>query len=198
MPILAQGVYRQYHTMATDSLVISRYVQLMNQVQLQAQNHGETWRSWADPSTPSPAQYGEVIDEQVAWWPTRMTTPVDFSGLAKGLEIEITPQLMEFYSVAYGAGLPVVHAKGDAELLMVWHDQDALRLQENLIAHVLMKRRLKQRDTLFFAVTDDDDYMISVLNCTGEVYLERVGHEVEQKLADSIADFLTQLAPRPA
>lgn len=198
MPILAQGVYRQYHTMATDNLVSVQYVQLMNEVQRQAERRGETWRSWADPIQQSPAQYGEVLDEQVAWWPALMATPIDFSGLAKGLEIEVTPQFVQFYSVAYGAGLPVVHAKGDAELLMVWHDEDAKRLQENLIAHVLMKRRLKQRDTLFFAVTDDDDYMISVLNSTGEVYLERVGREVEQKLADSIAEFLTQLAPRTA
>ena len=70
------------------------------------------------------------------------------------------------------------------------------RLQENLIGHIMMKRRLKQPATLFFALTDDDDYLISLDNSTGEVLLERVGKRAEQVLAPSMADFLSALTPR--
>lgn len=181
---------------AADNSVTTLYQQLIEQVHARAEQSGHTWRSWADPSAASPAQFGDICDEMVQWKPTRMQQPVDFSGLERGLDISINAEFQQFFSVVYGAGLPVAHSRGHAELLMVWHDADLQRLQQNLVAHVLMKRKLKQRDTLFFAVTDDDDYMISVLNNTGEVYLERVGHEVEVKLADSIADFLAQLSPR--
>lgn len=172
------------------------YRELVEKVQQQAQLNKEVWRSWVDVAQPSPAQFGDVVDEQVAWWPTPMMEPVDFSGVERGLDLQLNAQFKQFFGQYYGGGLPVVHARGNAELLMVWHDGDAQRLQQNLIAHVLMKRRLKQRETLFFAVTDDDDYLLSVLNQTGEVYLEQVGREVQQKLADSLVEFLQQLSAR--
>jgi SecY interacting protein Syd len=176
--------------------VATVYRDLVEKVQQKAQQAGETWRSWVDPSTLSPAQYGEVSQDQVAWWPTPMASAVDFNGVERGLEIQLNDQFKQFFGMFYGGGLPVIHSRGNAELLMVWHDPDAERLQQNLIAHLLMKRQLKQRETLFFAVTDDDDFMISVLNSTGEVYLEQVGREVQQKLADSLVEFLQQLSPR--
>ena len=79
--------------------------------------------------------------------------------------------------------------------MLLWHPGDFIRLQQNLIAHVLMKRRLKQRETLFFAVTDEEDSMLSVLNSTGEVYLEQTGQEVKQLLAPDLLSFLRQLSP---
>jgi SecY interacting protein Syd len=57
-----------------------------------------------------------------------------------------------------------------------------------------MKRRLKQRETIFFAVTDDDDIMLSVLNETGAVFLEHAGCEVKEQLAGSLTEFLQQLS----
>lgn len=178
--------------------VATVYRDLVEKVQRQAQLNGDVWRSWGDPAHVSPAQYGDVVDDQVAWWPAAMATPVDLSGVERGLDITLNAQFKQFFGQFYGGGLPVTHPRGNAELLMVWHDADAERLQQNLIAHLMMKRQLKQRDTLFFAVTDDDDFMISILNSSGEVYLEQVGREVQQKLADSLLDFLLQLAPRQA
>ena len=58
-----------------------------------------------------------------------------------------------------------------------------------------MKRRLKQRETIFFAVTDEEDTMLSVLNSTGEVYLEQTGVEVKTLLAPDLISFLRQLRP---
>jgi SecY interacting protein Syd len=169
------------------------FAELLQKAQQQAANNGEVWRSYADPALMSPCQYGDVEAELVSWWPAENTDTTDFSGLEQALELSLNAELKAFFSAYYGAGLPLQHPRGPVELLMVWHQADFERLQQNIIAHILMKRRLKQRETIFFAVTDDDDMMLSVLNCTGEVYLERAGTEVKEKLADSLGAFLQQL-----
>lgn len=160
-----------------------------------ARQRGEQWRAWADPAEVSPAQYGEVQDEQVAWWPVAQTEPLDFTGLEQGLELQLHPSIKAFYATLWGADLPVAHQRGPASLLLLWHSGDFIRLQQNLIGHVLMKRRLKQRETLFFAVTNEEDTMLSVLNSTGEVFLEHTGQEVKQLLAPDLVTFLRQLQP---
>ena len=169
------------------------FAELLQNAQQQAAERGEVWRSYADPAQHSPCQYGEIEDELVAWRSVENTDGLDFSGLEHGLELTLHADIKSFFTAFYGAGLPLQHARGPVELLMVWHQADFERLQQNIIAHILMKRKLKQRETVFFAVTDQDDMMLSVLNSTGEVYLERAGHEVSEKLADSLGAFLQQL-----
>lgn len=169
-------------------------MQLLQNARKNSETAGHSWMSYADPDLESPCQYGEVSeDQQVRWWPSLRTECQDFSNLEHGLEIKLHPDLQAFYGHCYGGGLKVQHPRGHAELLMVWHQQDFSRLQQNIIAHILMKRRLKQRETVFFAVTDDDDIMLSVLNETGAVYLEHAGCEVKEQLAPSLAEFLKQL-----
>ena len=163
-----------------------------------AKQNGQIWQSYADPELESPAQYGEVQDDLVAWWPVARTTIADFSGLQQALEFSLHPDVQAFYGWGYGGGLAATHARGPLELLMVWHDEDFIRLQHNIIAHILMKRRLKQLETVFIAATDDDELLISVLNSTGEVFLEKVGCEVKELLAPSLASFLQQLSANKA
>lgn len=170
------------------------FADLLQKAQQQAANNGAVWRSYADPELASPCQYGEIDAELVCWWPVENHDGVDFSGLEQALELTLNSDIKAFFSTFYGAGLPLQHPRGPVELLMVWHQADFERLQQNIIAHILMKRRLKQRETIFFAVTDDDDMMLSVLNSSGEVYLERAGTEVKEKLADSLGAFLQQLS----
>lgn len=170
-------------------------LQLAQQSESIARQRGEQWRAWADPAESSPAQYGEIQEEQVAWWPVVQTEPLDFSGIEHGLEMTLHSSVKEFYATLWGADLPVAHSRGPASLLLLWHSGDFIRLQQNLISHVLMKRRLKQRETLFFAVTDEEDTLLSVLNTTGEVFLEHTGQEVKQLLAPDLLSFLRQLQP---
>lgn len=170
-------------------------LQLAQHSEAMARQRGEEWRAWADPAELSPAQFGEVTDEQVAWWPVAQIQPLDYAGIEQGLDMPLHPSIKEFYATLWGADLPVAHPRGPASLLLLWHSGDFVRLQQNLIAHVLMKRRLKQRETLFFAVTDEEDTMLSVLNSTGEVYLEHTGQEVKQLLAPDLLSFLRQLQP---
>ncbi|WP_240153684.1 SecY-interacting protein Syd [Erwinia amylovora] len=70
-----------------------------------------------------------------------------------------------------------------------------IRLQENLIGHLLMKRRLKQSPTLFIATTDSELEVISVCNMSGEVILEHLGTKKRQVIAPSIRNFLISLQP---
>jgi SecY interacting protein Syd len=176
------------------SEVTQVFIQLLQKAEKTAQNSGEYWLSYADPEVKSPCQYGEISEEhQVRWWPVIRSECQDFAPLEHGLEISLHPDLKAFYGHSYGGGLRVKHPRGQAELLMVWHQEDFNRLQQNIIAHILMKRRLKQRETVFFAVTDDDDIMLSILNETGAVYLEHAGSEVKEQLAGSMVEFLQQL-----
>ncbi len=158
------------------------------------QKQHPTLISWADPEHASPCQYGDVVDGEVHWRPVKTDPALDLSKTQQALELEFPPQLTEFYTSYFGGGLKVRHDRGELELLMSWHQADFERLQQNIIAHILMKRRLKQRDTVFIAATDHDDYLVSVLVGTGEVYLEKVGMEVKELLAPDLATFLQQLS----
>ena len=84
---------------------------------------------------------------------------------------------------------------GNLQLLLPWNQDDMVRLQQNLVGHVLMKRRLDQPETLFFAVTDEEDFILSVDNQSGEVVLEQVGLLPQEVLAPDLASFLASLEP---
>lgn len=169
------------------------FQQLLSEAVSTARQNQQTWFSYADPAASSPAQYGDVVGDQVAWWPVARPQIPDFNPLEQALGLTLHADLKAFYGYGYGGGLHVKHPRGPLELLMVWHDDDFVRLQQNIVAHILMKRRLKHRETVFIATTDDDELMISMLNETGEVYLERVGFEVKECLAPNLAQFLQQL-----
>ncbi len=80
-------------------------------------------------------------------------------------------------------------------LLQVWSEEDFLRLQENLIGHLIMKRRLKQSPTLFIATTDSEQEMVAVCNLTGEVILEEPGRNKREILSPCISTFLDDIQP---
>lgn len=160
------------------------------------QQHNLTLQAWAaEPAKPAPCQIKVLDENQVSWQPTLQQPPADFSNVERALELQLHPDIKQFYSLYYGAGLGALHSRGPLQLLMVWDEADLARLQENIIGHILMKRRLKQPETVFFALTDDDSIVLSVLNHSGEVYLETVGKAVKEKLADSLAAFFSQLQP---
>ncbi|MGL5550897.1 MAG: SecY-interacting protein Syd, partial [Plesiomonas shigelloides] len=72
------------------------------------------------------------------------------------------------------------------------------RLQENLIGHLVAQRQRKCTPTLFVALTDDDNQIVSVCNLTGAVVLERLGSSEHTVLADNLVAFLGGLQPRIA
>ena len=168
---------------------IKRWCQYQQQSQLTLQiEHDKQWLS--------PASEQEAVDgELVAWSPTRQQQNNNMQALQDGLGIEVNQQLQDYYCRYWSDNLNATTERGRLQLLQPWNQDDFVRLQQNLIAHVLMKRRLKQKDTLFFATTDDEDFIISVLNATGEVVLEQVGREPCEILAPNLAAFLDSLEP---
>ena len=154
-----------------------------------------------DPQWLSPCEQGEPHANLSFWQPVSTTqasesgSKLDFSGLEGALELTLHPDIKMFYTSFFSDNLPARCADGDLELLQVWNSDDFERLQENMIGHIMAKRRKRQPETFFIGVTDDDEIIITVLNATGEVWAERVGQNPHRKLADSIAAFITQLTP---
>ncbi len=151
-----------------------------------------------DEQWPSPAESDQPNDDGwVNWRPILQNRSNDLSGLMDGLGLQANSQLECFYCRYFGDNLNASTARGNLQLLLPWNQDDFIRLQENLIAHVMMKRRLRQSETLFFAVTDEEDFILSVINATGEVALEQVGKEPQEILAANLAEFLDSLNPEP-
>jgi len=142
-------------------------------------------------------QLAELADgEQTAWRPILQPASSRLGDLAKALEIEIHPQLETLFCRYYGHDLPATTERGDLDILQAWNQDDFERLQKNLISHVLMKRRLKQPETLFFATTDQEDFIISIDVASGNVMLEQVGKVPKEVLAEDLNSFIKSLQPR--
>lgn len=151
-----------------------------------------------DANWPSPCQVGEPdADGHIIWQPLARSEPADFIDTERALELEFHPDVKAFFSAYWSENLTAHTSRGALQLLLPWNEDDFIRLQQNLIGHVLMKKRLKQPVTLFFAVTDDDDFILSLDNHSGQVVLERVGLPASEVLADNLSSFLDGLAPGP-
>lgn len=136
-------------------------------------------------------------NEELEWHPFLRTDKASLHNLEEALEIKIPADLQVLFCRYYSHDLNAKADYGNLTLLQVWNEDDFDRLQKNLIAHVLMKRRLKQEDTLFFALTDEEDYILSIVLKTGAVMLEKVGKEPHREIAPNLADFIAQLSPLP-
>ncbi|STW27570.1 Syd protein [Klebsiella michiganensis] len=80
-------------------------------------------------------------------------------------------------------------------LLQTWSPDDFQRVQENLIGHLLVQKRLKLSPTLFIATLDSELEVISVCNMSGEVIKETLGTRKRTTLSPSLAGFLNSLKP---
>lgn len=148
--------------------------------------HDHEWRS--------PCEQGTVgNDGFIEWQPVGITDELTFTNIEAALELTLHASIKEYFTCFYSESIPAQCDEGYLELLFAWSEEDFARLQQNIIGHVLMKRKLKQTQTIFFAVTDDDNVIVSLDNQTGEVYAEKVGKNPHKKLADSLTDFINGL-----
>lgn len=148
--------------------------------------------AWPSPCYQTLGKNGEAV----AWLPVRQDDRVSFENVEEALGITLNKEYCGLFSRYYSDNLTAQAPQGDCELLQVWNKDDVERLQQNLIGHLLMKQRLKQDPTLFFALTDEEDYILSVLNHTGEVVLEQVGRPPKEVIAPSLGAFIKTLSPR--
>lgn len=144
-----------------------------------------------------PCYRGDVKYGMIAWRAVEQHPSADFTGVERGLECQLDAQVKAFFGHYFAADLHVAFEHHPITLSQVISVEDVDRLQRNLIAHVLMKRRLEQPDTLFIGTSDEsEDLIISVDNSTGVVGLEFVGKPQHAELAANLTEFLQQLSVR--
>ena len=143
----------------------------------------------------SPCQVGDVQDGKIAWRPIQRQTPADLKNIEQALEIQLHPSITDFFGVAYAACVPCLFKSHPIELIQVWNEDDFKQLQENMIAHFMMQKRLKKPASMFIASCSDEMQIISLINATGQVQLETLGKGQEAILAENLADFLKDLQP---
>jgi SecY interacting protein Syd len=138
------------------------------------------------------------LSTQVFWRPTLIEKEkeLNFDNVESALEIILHEDIKRYFTAQFSENLDASCEEGQLTLLFAWNEADFERLQENLIGHILMKRRLKQAETVFFGVTDEEDMIISVDNDSGAVWVERVGCKPHKKLAESLPQFIRTLIPR--
>ena len=145
---------------------------------------------------PSPCEQGTYEEEFSLWRPIKVDEDLTFNNVEAALEVKIHDDIKQYFTVMYSDSLDASCVEGDLSLLFAWSAEDFSRLQENIIGHILMKTKLKQKLTVFFATTDDDDHIISLDNDTGSIWVEKVGCEPHKKIAETLAEFISQLSSR--
>ncbi len=149
-----------------------------------------------DGDWPSDCELADTLKgNMIQWKPVERDDSGSFDNIADALGMTFHPDIVDFYSSFFADNIFAHHSRGHLQLLQAWSEDDFERLQQNLVGHVLMKRNLKQDETIFIALTDEDDFVITVVNATGEVWLEQVGKKPQEKLADSLAEFIAELKP---
>tara|TARA_B110000881_G_C18555551_1_gene506683 strand:+ start:1002 stop:1589 length:588 start_codon:yes stop_codon:yes gene_type:complete len=157
--------------------------------------------TFLDKDFPSPCEQQVIssadAEDKVYWKPSVIDDKISFTDVESALEISFHPDIKTYFSTLYSESMSATCSDGALSLLFAWNEDDFKRLQENLIGHVLMKQKLKQKITLFFGLTDEEDMILSLMNDTGEVWVERVGCEPVKKISDSLTDFIQQITPKP-
>jgi len=144
----------------------------------------------------SPCEQGVHKVDFSLWQPVKIDETLTFDNVEAALEVKLHHDIKEYFTMMYSDSLDANCAEGDLSLLFAWSAKDFARLQENIIGHILMKTKLKQKLTIFFAITDDDDHIIALDNDTGSIWVEKVGCEPHKKIANTLAEFISQLTPR--
>ena len=151
---------------------------------------------WPSPCEQREAQNGEPLDGHVFWQPVANSgEQLSFENVESALNITLHQDIKDYFTSIYSESLEAQCDDGKLSLLFAWNEDDFQRLQENIIGHILMKQRLKQPITVFFAVTDEEDMIISFDNDSGEVWVEQVGRKPHKKLTNSIVEFINILEP---
>ncbi|WP_241607692.1 SecY-interacting protein [Rosenbergiella australiborealis] len=137
-----------------------------------------------------------TYEQEITWLPQPFTLPKNLDGVAKGVDLLLQPSVVAFYTTQFAAEMPATFEGTPITLLQAWNEEDFTLLQQNLLGHLVMKRRLKHSPTLFIATTEDDETIITVENISGHVVLETLGQQQYKVLAPSLIHFLQLLSPR--
>ena len=148
----------------------------------------------------SPIYQQPLDDDTVEWQPVQQQPPLDFSALEAALELQFHDHVKRFYGRWFSGDLQVMvnhqAQQHGVSLLQTQGPEDAERLLENITGHILMKRKLKQPETIFIGLaTEADDLLLSIDNQTGVIGLEWIGQPQHEVLFEQLDDFLNQCEP---
>lgn len=137
----------------------------------------------------------ENRDDAVLWLPQPFMPAATLEKVEKALDLQLQPDIHTFYTQQYAGDMSAQFGEHPLTLLQVWSEDDFIRLQENLIGHLVTQKRLKLSPTLFLATTGSEMAMVSLCNVTGSVLLEQFGSKNRTVLAASLGHFLEALQP---
>ena len=162
----------------------------------------EHWQQQTGHAPASQALYGipspcivNTQNDEVWWQPQPFTLPQNLDAVERALDIQLQPAITAFFTTQFAGDMTAMLDGQVFSLLQAWSEDDFVRVQENLIGHLVMKRRLKHSPTLFIATTDSELDVVSVCNLSGEVIIEQLGTRKRQVLAPSLDHFLLSLKP---
>lgn len=158
------------------------------------EKHGTLPASEALYGVPSPCIVTS-LQESVLWQPAPFNGEPRLNGVEKALDILLQPTVHAFYTTQFAGDMPARFDGMALTLLQVWSEDDLVRLQENLIGHLVTQKRRKLSPTLFIATLEEETEVISVCNLTGEVLHEKLGAKQRTRLSPSLALFLSSLTP---
>ncbi len=181
----------QFHNHPVTEALHSFHSKFLKQYQ---DNHQSLPLIEHDADWPSPCEQ-PGLEALSQWQPVPCVDELKFDNMEHALGFKLHLDIKAFYCSFYSGNLPARSEDGGLELLQVWNRTDFDRLQENLLGHIMMKRKKKQAITLFLGVTDHDEIIVSINNDSGEIWAESVGKEPHKYLAPNLSSFIATLTP---
>lgn len=169
----------------TIDALITRYE---NDIPVRYTEYVEEWES--------PIYRKVVDDDTVEWTPCRQPESLNFDELESALELTFHDSIKTLFGRWYAGDLALIYQGHAINLLQVQSAEDGERLLANITGHVLMKRKLKQPETVFIGLGQEDNgLLLTIDNQSGVVGLEWVGKEQHEVLASSLSDWLNDCKP---
>ncbi|WP_434527002.1 SecY-interacting protein [Photorhabdus asymbiotica] len=134
-------------------------------------------------------------DDIVYWLPRPFPSEDKLNKVEVALDIQLQPAIHDFYTSQLAGDMTAMFEGQQLSLIQVWSEEDFIRLQENLIGHLVTQKRLRLSPTAFIATVDSDMSIISLCNLTGEVILERFGSNKRTLLFTDLIGFLSAIKP---
>jgi SecY interacting protein Syd len=143
----------------------------------------------------SSCEQEKIADDLITWSPVERDIRLTLSNIEDALEVKLHPSIHRLFCSYYADGITCLFDGHPVGLIQVWNEDDFKLLQENMIAHFMMQKRLKKPASMFIASCSDEMQVISILNETGEVQLETLGKKQEAVLAPNLEVFINNLQP---
>ncbi|RYV03251.1 SecY-interacting protein [Shewanella sp. OPT22] len=137
-------------------------------------------------------------ESYVHWNPVKKDDSSNFNNVESALEMKLHQDIHDFYGKLYAAPIHFDSEFGEGELIQAWSQDNFELLQQNIIGHLMMKKKLKQSPTWFIGTIDHSDKMITVNNEDGSVWAEIPGEVQSEKMANSIEEFIRKLEVKPS